>query len=420
MNEVEFKQKRLKKLKRIATAMFFGMVVLFILARWLSYYYYKELWQAIAAFAEAGMVGALADWYAVTALFKHPMGIKIPHTNLIAIKKDKFAVKMGDFIQQHFLKKEAISQKVADFHISQKLGEWLENEKNQQKIIAQIQNFIPEYIHQLNEHELNHKLQQHLINFILKPETEAYFYLLLEKLTQEKHHHKLLEIALEAVITQIDDVENRKKIHSKVKEESPSLLPKFIGKIYTDKFLEAIKDLATTIKNDPEHEIRFKFDRAIQEWAEKSKTEPQYQEKIHNFKQKIIQENIFQENTHELWTKFKTWLINELNTPATQTILQQQLRQLSQKLTQDFSFSKKTEEWIQTQIIQVIENNQETVKKHITSTIKGWDSAFLANQLELEVGKDLQYIRINGTLVGGLIGLMLYMLTEFIPQWLRQ
>ncbi len=420
MNETELKQKRLKKLKRIASTMFFAMVVLFILARWLSYHYLKELWQAVAAFAEAGMVGALADWYAVTALFKHPMGIKIPHTNLIAVKKDKFAIKMGDFIQQHFLKKEVIAQKISDFHVSQKLGVWLKNEKNQENIIAHIENFIPQYIAQLNEQELNQKLQNYLIDFIQKPETETYFYLLLEKLIEEKHHQKILEMALEAVIAQIDDAENRKKIHTKVKEESPSLLPKFIGRIYTDKFLEAIKDLAQDVKNNPEHEIRAKFDSGIQQWIEKSKTEPEYQQKIQEFKQKIIQSEIFQQNTNQLWIKFRAILLQELNTSVVQSALRKEIDKLSQKLLQDLTFTQKVDTWIQNQIIEMIQNNQDTVKQYITDTIKKWDSAFLANQLELEVGKDLQYIRINGTLVGGLIGLFLYLITEFIPQSLHR
>lgn len=420
MNEIELKQKRLKKLKRIATTMFLSMVVLFILARWLSYHYLKEFWQAVAAFAEAGMVGALADWYAVTALFKHPLGIKIPHTNLIAVKKDKFAIKMGDFIQQHFLKKEVISEKVSNFYVSQKLRVWLKNEKNQENIIAHIENFIPHYIAQLNEQELNQKLQNYLIDFIQKPDIETYFYLFLEKLTEEKHHQKILEMALEAVIVQIDDAENRKKIHTKVKEESPSLLPKFIGKIYTDKFLEAIKDLAQDVKNNPEHEIRAKFDSRIQQWIQKSKIEPEYQQKIQEFKQKIIQSDVFHQNTNQLWIKFRAILLQKLNTPVVRSALHKELGKLSQKLLQDLTFSQKVDKWIQNQIIQIIQNNQEAVKEYITTTIKKWDSAFLANQLELEVGKDLQYIRINGTLVGGLIGLFLYLITEFIPQWLQR
>lgn len=420
MNEAEVKLKRLKKLKRIATTMFFGMVVLFIIARWLSYHYLKELWQAVAAFAEAGMVGALADWYAVTALFKHPLGIKIPHTNLIAVKKDKFAVKMGDFIQQHFLKKDAIAEKVSGFYVSKKLGEWLKNEKNQEKIIVHIENFIPQYIAQLNEQELNQKLQQYLIDFIQKPDTETYFYLLIEKLTEEKHHQKILEMALDAVIVQVDDVENRKKIHTKVKTQSPSLLPKFIGRIYTDKFLEAIKDLAQDIKNNPQHEIRTKFDYGIQQWIEKSKTEPEYQQKIQEFKQKMIQSDAFEQNTNQLWTKFKAILLQELNASVIRTALHKELHKFSQKLLQDLTFSQKVDTWVQEQITEMILNNQETVKKYITTTIQSWDTQFLSEQLELEVGKDLQYIRINGTLVGGLIGLFLYLITEFIPQSLMR
>lgn len=419
MNDVEFKLKRLKKLKRVATTLFLCMVVLFLVARFLSYYYLKVFWQAVAAFAEAGMIGALADWYAVTALFKHPLNIKIPHTNLIAVKKDKFAVKMGDFIEQHFLKKEIIAQKVANFQVSQKIGQWLQNEQNQEKIITQIQNLIPEYLSQLNHDELNRKLQQYLINAIQKPDIENYFYLVVEKLTQEKYHYKLLEMVLQAVVAQIDDVENRKKIYDKVKQESPVFL-QFVSKVYTDKFLESIKNLAEEVKNNPEHEIRSKFDHAIQDWIQKSRTNPEYQEKIQNFKQKIIQEKVFQENTSQLWNRIQFYLVQEISKPDTQIHIKKILEQIAQKLLHDVDFTKKLDSWIQIQIIEIIENNQKVVKNHITTTIQNWDAGFLANQLELEVGKDLQYIRINGTLVGGMIGLLLYLITEFIPQWLPQ
>ncbi|MCS7075414.1 MAG: DUF445 domain-containing protein [Bacteroidia bacterium] len=395
-------------------------MALFLFARLLSYYHLKEFWQAVAAFAEAGMVGALADWYAVTALFKHPLGLKIPHTNLIAVKKQKFAIKMGDFIQQHFLKKEDIVQKVKQLEVSQKLAQWMQDEQNQQKIINTVQKLIPFYFAQINEQELNQKIQNLVIDFIQKPDTENYLYLVIEKIIEEKHHQKLLEIALQAIILQVDDYENRKKIHDKVKKETPLFVPTFIGKIYTDKFLDAIRNLAIDIKNNPNHEVRSKFDQAIAEWLQRSKTNIDNQEKIKQIKQKIVQHPIFQENTSQIWTKIKMWLIEELEKTENQNLIKMQIEKFSKRIMEDIRLSEKIDSWVHTQVVQLVETNQESVKKHVTHTIQSWDAKFLAYQLELEVGKDLQYIRINGTLVGGVIGLTLYFITEFIPQWLQQ
>jgi uncharacterized membrane-anchored protein YjiN (DUF445 family) len=420
MNEVEFKQKRLKKLKRIATTLFLSMVVLFILARWLSYYYLKELWQAVAAFAEAGMVGALADWYAVTALFKHPFGIKIPHTNLIAVKKDKFALKMGDFVQQHFFKREVLEQKITQIQVSQMLGKWLQNEENQNQITSKIQDFIPKYLNQIDEETLNLKIQQKIIDFVQNPQTDEKFFSVLNTILKENYHHRILESVLQIIIEQLDEPENVKKIHEKVKGEAPAIVPFFVIKTYTDKFLQSMKNSMNEIKQNPNHEFREKLDKNIIDWIQKLKNEPDYEQKVHKIKQNIISHDLFQNNTNQIWTKIKQYLIEELNNPATKLFLESQLQKLSTELLENITFSQKIDAWVQEKIITVIESNQKSLQEHITNTIKGWDSAFLANQIELEVGKDLQYIRINGTLVGGLIGLLLYLLTEFIPQWLHR
>ncbi|MDW8302554.1 MAG: DUF445 domain-containing protein [Bacteroidia bacterium] len=419
MNEAELKRIKLQKLKRTATFLLFCMVILLLAARGLHYYYPIDFWQALAAFAEAGMVGALADWYAVTALFKHPLGLKIPHTNLIAIKKDKFALKMGEFIQQHFLKKESIAQKIKEIEFTHRLAQWLQEQSNQQKIITAIENFIPLYLAQLEKNDLDSKLQQVVIDFIQKSNAENYFYQLLEKIITEKHHQKLLEIALQAIILQVDNQENRKKIHEQVSKKSPAFVPKFVDKIYTDSFLQAIKSLANEIKNNPKHDIRYKFDEKLLEWIEKLKTAPEYQQKVIAIKEMIVQNPFFREHTRQVWTKVKDWLLEELKKPQNQVLIQKQIQEISQKLMQDETLRQKIDAWLQVQIVQVVESNQEIVKEHISTTIRRWDSKSLAEQIELEVGKDLQYIRINGTLVGGTIGLILYLTTEFLPKWIK-
>lgn len=420
MNDTELKQKRLKKFKRIATGLFLSMVALFITARWLSYYYYKELWQAVAAFAEAGMIGALADWYAVTALFRYPMGIKIPHTNLIAVKKDKFALKMGKFIEQHFLHPETIAEKIQQLDISKKITEWLQNTDNQQKLVSYIQDIVPYYLNQLNEQELNSTLQQQIIEIIQNPQTENHLYSIFEKIIKEKHHHKIMEVILKNIVEQLDEPENRKKIYEKIKKEVLVYVPTFVLKPSANKFIVSAKNSLNEIRQNPEHEFRQKIDDEILRWLEKVKNTPDYQQKVQEIKQKIIQHYLFQEHTHQLWTKLKNWLSTQLHQPNTQMLLQQQIKHISKQFLEDLSLKQKIDIWINNQIFFLIQNNQETVKNHITETIQGWDTKFLSNQIELEVGKDLQYIRINGTLVGGLIGLTLYISTELIPQWLRQ
>lgn len=417
MNNLEAKALRLKRLKWWASLLLLAMVFLFIVSKFLSYYY-SHVWKIVAAFAEAAMIGALADWYAVTALFRHPLGLKIPHTNLLVKNKDKFAVKMADFVQEHFLKPEILAQKIEKIPISQEIGKWLNVETNREKLVLKIAQVLPKMVEQIDEKELNDNIQQKITTWVYGENPQQYAFELAEYLLKAQYHQKVLDTALAVMIEQVNDVENRQKIQAKVKEESPKLLPSFIGKAYTHSFLEAIENFATEIKDNPEHKIRIRFEESIRSWIERFKGK-EYEEKIAGFKTEMVESTMFQEQTNQLWTKLKTMLLTELTKDSWQKFLHQELADFAQTLTQPEGLSQEINTWVKQTIVNLVEEYQTVFKEHIIQTVKSWDSQ-LSDRMELEVGKDLQFIRINGTLVGGLVGLILYLASETIPQWLQQ
>ena len=341
------KQQKLQRHKNIATGLFLLMLIVYITMVYWQKKSSEFVWIGyIKAFAEAAMVGALADWFAVTALFHKPMGLNIPHTNLIEARKNDIGENLGDFVVENFLKPKQIRPYITDIKISTFIIEWLSKETTSHKVTSLVK-----------ESPLTAKASELLI-----------------KLLDEDKHQGLLSKSFEKIATYIN--ENQEVIQREMDGQFPALIPPFIREGISRKVSEGLYNLLQKIASDTTHPMRAKLTAQLYEFADRLNT-PEWQ-------------------------------------PQIAKILQTSVAALTDELRSNAQLQRQIDAWVQKTAYQFVLKNKEEVGRLISSTVENWEGKELSEKLELEVGKDLQFIRINGTLVGGLVGLLIYALTQLL------
>ena len=341
MNKIQ----KLQYHKNIATGLFVLMLVIYIVMM-IAHKKAPELTFIgyIKAFAEAAMVGALADWFAVTALFHKPLGLNIPHTNLIEERKNDIGENLGDFVVQNFLKPKQIRPYITNIKVSSFIVEWLSKESTPDKI----KSFVKEI-------PLNEKASKAIISFL-----------------DENKHQQFLQHFFEKIATYL--LENEEILQQEIKEQFSSLTPSFVKSKVAKKVANGLYLLAIKTSQDKTHPIRAEITAQLYDFAEK------------------------------------------LNAPEAEVqltkVLQRGVEQLTDELRYNSVLQHQIDAWVQKTAYQFVLKNKEEVGRLITHTVENWEGRELSEKLELEVGKDLQFIRINGTLVGGLVGLAIYAITQ--------
>lgn len=406
------KARQLKKHKYIATGLFILMAVIYALmvykqqvapAGWAGY---------VKAFAEAGMVGALADWFAVTALFRHPLGIPIPHTNLIERKKNDLGRNLGHFVNENFLNPENIRPYINRIDIAEIITGWLEKPGNSKLLENELTNLLHKIIHDIPDREAEDFLTQkgaellHSINFQqLAASGIAY-------LVKKEEPMLLLENLLPQIKTYIQD--NEQIILQRLAESRPFiafLAGKKISREITGGFVAFIEE----VENDKAHFVRQKLTENLLN-LEQDLRHQKWEHKFSRFKKELITPDKLNTYARDTWNHLKTTLQNQIEDPEAK--LREVIRKTIEKLTADLKTDRKLSDrlnsWIRHFIYRMILKNRQEIEKLISSTIAGWEAKELSEKLELEVGKDLQFIRVNGTLVGGLMGLLIYIITHLL------
>lgn len=407
------KRKDLRKFKTFATALFLLMVVLFIAtsifqkkfeSHWLGY---------IRAFSEAAMVGALADWFAVTALFHHPLGLKIPHTNLIEKSKEKIGDNLGDFVVSNFLSPKNIKPYILKLKVSSIAGDWLSKERNQELLMNQITAIFLDILQKLDD--------DFVINFI---KSKA------EEMTKDFKMSQLLGNGLDYILHRDDHqklvtkfstliknyiTENQELVQSRVKKESFSLIPKFVDDAIATKITNGLSSYFEEIEQNEEHPIRTEITNKLLEFSAELKQNERWEAELQSVKNSFLKEDKIQEYAENIWLSIKNTAKKELQEidSTLKNYLKKNIQNLSENLKTDLQLQHKIDQWIRVTAYKYILKNTHQFGELISGTVGNWEGRQLSEKLELEVGKDLQFIRVNGTLVGGLVGLIIYTITEF-------
>ena len=407
-----YKQIQLRKHKRIATGLFFLMAVVYGLMVYLQHQNPQSWMGYVEAFAEAGMVGALADWFAVTALFRHPLGIPIPHTNLIERKKNDLGENLGSFVKTNFLSPKNIRPYIEKLDVVKFVADWLSKPSSIAILEKEILGFIQKVIHDLDNDEVS--------GFLARKGSEVLKTIDYQKITssgihymvEKGEHLKLLDTLLPQLKEYVE--ESQQMIRERISENKP-FISFLAGKRISRELTDGISKFIEEVELDKNHFVRQKLTENLEKFAEDLLISGQWDEKFGQLKTDLISPENLKDYADDAWDSLKKMLEQNIENPNSglNTYLHKNIQKLSDSLQNDEELKIRINKWIRHFLYRMILKNSEEVQILISKTVSGWEGKELSNKLELEVGKDLQFIRINGTLVGGLVGLVIYTITHF-------
>lgn len=407
------KKAQLRKHKRIATGLFIIMVIVYF-AMVYAIKHNPSAWMGyVKAFSEAAMVGALADWFAVTALFKHPMGLSIPHTNLIENSKNKIGDNLGDFVTENFLTPENIRPYVEKVDLATIISNWLNQSSNQIILENEIATLAKNIIADLKDDTVVHFLSNKANEGIQSINIQSFVSQGLMYAIEKGEHNRLIDVIIPKAQVYVE--EHREDIYQAIVEKKP-LLALVGGKAVTAQLVNGINTFLSDIADNKNHKLRKEITLRLEMLAVEIEASEKWKLKFQEILFQFITQETIETYIRDFWNSTKVTIIEQLddNDFILRNYIRKSLANIAIELQENNELKTKINKWIQHTIYRLALKNTKEVGQLIRNTVDRWDGRELSDKLELEVGKDLQFIRINGTLVGGLVGLLIYITTHLI------
>lgn len=381
-------------------------------------------WAWVRAFCEAATVGALADWFAVVALFKRPLGLPIPHTAIIPGNKARLADNLAIFVRDHFLAPEALLARLQVFDPAARLGAWLSEPAQARAAAAMARTWMSQALDLLDDRAVRDALQSFVVARLRAWDAGATAGEVLGLLTRDGRHHQLLDEALRRLGDYLDGEGVKERVSDLMVKYARKEWPKIVGAVnlvkpvdriadsLADRLARALLDELHEILSRPDHPLRRDYEAWVGDYMARLRDDAQLREQIDQIKARLIDHPSVQEYVQDLWTEIRAALRRNLGSEDSPLIrhLERSLSRLGRQLAADPALRAAINEHVMSGASSLAGRLSTGVTEHIAQTVKGWDERHLVRELELSVGPDLQYIRYNGTLVGGLIGVALHAL----------
>jgi uncharacterized membrane-anchored protein YjiN (DUF445 family) len=365
-------------------------------------------WGFVNAGAEASMVGAIADWFAVTALFRHPLGLPIPHTALVPRKKDEFGKSLEEFFAENFLHEDVIRERLAAADITRRVGAWLTEPANARRVVAEATTVAAIGLRKMREEDVASVVEEVLIPRLMAEPISPVAGGLLQEIVRDNAHHGLVDLALEEGHRWL--VHNQETFSDVIGERAPWWAPDRLNEVVTARLhLEAIRWLAD-IRRDPEHHARVALDSLLRQLAHDLLNDPATQARAEKLKLRVLEQPQMVVTGMSLWSAFRRALLEALEDedgPLRERATRE-LAAFGKRVGRDDDLRDKLDTWAADVVVWAIGRYGNELTAVITQTIERWDGTEAARKIELHVGRDLQFIRINGTVVGGLVGVVIH------------
>ncbi|MDA8412205.1 MAG: DUF445 domain-containing protein [Desulfobacteraceae bacterium] len=413
---MDSRKRILARNKAIASGLMAVAAILFVVARTQKGH---GAWEWVAAFSEAAMVGALADWFAVVALFRHPLGIPIPHTAIIKNKKDAIAGNLADFIRDKFLAPETLIGKLREQNPAERLTVYLMSRNNADELASGLTRVFSDSLGFLDDDRVQHILRTAISDRIENFDLSSSVGVLLDTLRNDNRHQIVLDEMLNRFAVWLSTPESQAKlansIDTMVTKEYP-LLSHFIpnrdqfSKGAGEKIVRRLNEYIQEINVDPAHELRQTFDDAVTGFIARLKTDRELRNKIEAIKLEAVQNPFLSEYVLNLIGDLKIWLNNDLKQPH--SMIREKIAEavsgLGRTLSRNHALQDSLNEHLEKMVTNYGDRLRTAIARHISETVQQWETDDYVAEIELSIGSDLQFIRMNGTLVGGVIGLLLH------------
>ncbi|MDQ1742776.1 MAG: hypothetical protein QOE23_1115 [Pseudonocardiales bacterium] len=402
----------LRRMKLVATGGLVLAAVVFVLCKVLGDDH--GVWPFVQAASEAAMVGGLADWFAVTALFRHPLGLPIPHTAIIPRKKDQIGESLGEFVEQNFLTAEVVGPRLQAAQVPRRIGEWLASGDRPEKLSHEFGVALAGANTVLADEDIRLAIENFADAQLRRLPAAPVVARVLDLAMEGNQHQILMGEGLRALMRFLDD--NRDLFRKRVAEESPEWVPDWVDGRVFNKLFSSVQNFLADVAGDPEHALRVQFDERLRQYAVQLRTDPEAAGHLEQWKSELLDHPAVRNALASLWLPLKKAVLDAALDPNSELrrVGTSVIRQTGIALRDDEQLQAKCDRWLLGVMRHVLTHYSGELTGVITHTVARWDAESTARRLELQVGRDLQFIRINGTVVGSLVGLFIYSASRFL------
>lgn len=398
---------RLRRMQWLATGLLVSMAIAFVVT---SLYRDERLWlNLIWAFSEAALIGGLADWFAVTALFRHPLGLPIPHTAIVPSRKNEIGRALARFIGEHFLVRDAIDARLRRTNLAARLGAWLERDANARRLTRDLSVALEWLMRAVDSAALRDSVKASLRDALGRVPVGTALAILVDVLASGNHTQALIDQLVHFGREQLEH--NKERIRSRINERSPWWMPKFVDEEIYDQLVGEFDRILNEVGDDHSHPAREQFNDRLRQLRHALRDDPELVERSEVLRDEFLNHPAVREFFNDIWRRGRDYLLETLDDPesALRRGLEGEIRAVGKTLAKDSEVAARLDLWLREAVLYIVENYRTQLTEIVSDTISQWDAASTSRRIELHIGRDLQFIRINGTLVGGLVGVVLFL-----------
>ncbi|OON77034.1 hypothetical protein B1H18_19510 [Streptomyces tsukubensis] len=404
----EEKRKGVRRMKTTATGLLLLVAVIYALATWAEHRGAGGWAGYVAAAAEAGMVGALADWFAVTALFRHPLGLRIPHTAIIPTKKDQLGASLGSFVGENFLSSNVVRDRLRAVGIGSRLGAWLAQPAHADRVTAELATALRGALTVLRDSDVQAVVGEAITRRADAQEIAPGMGKMLERIVTDGGHRKLVDL----VCVRAHDwlVVHSDQVMDAVEGGAPGWTPRFVDRRIGERVYKELLRFVTEMRDVPDHPARGAVDRFLSDFAGDLQSDPETRARVERLKSEVLGRGEVQELIASAWSAVRAMIVAAAEDEQSELRLRVRasLLSLGARLATDGRLQGKVDGWVEGAAVYVVTTYRDEITSLISDTVAGWDAEHTSKKIEANIGRDLQFIRINGTVVGSLAGLVIY------------
>ncbi|WP_329250578.1 DUF445 domain-containing protein [Streptomyces sp. NBC_01478] len=410
----EEKQRGVRRMKLTALALLLFVAVVYVLAKWASSSGAGPWAGYVAAAAEAGMVGAMADWFAVTALFRHPLGLPIPHTAIIPTKKDQLGVSLGEFVGENFLSEEVVRQRLSAVGIGSRLGAWLADPDHADRVTAELSAALRGALTVLRDSDVQAIVGEAITRRADAQEIAPGIGKTLEKIVADGGHKRVVDLIVARAYDWL--VLHDEQVMDAVEGGAPGWTPRFVDKRIGERVYKELLRFVTEMRDMPSHPARGALDRFLGDFAADLQSDTETRARVERLKGEVLGRGEVQDLIASAWTSVRSMIVSAAEDERSELRLRVRasLMSLGARMAVEPKLQAKVDGWLEGAAVYVVTTYRKEITSLITDTVAGWDAEHTTRKIEANIGRDLQFIRINGTVVGSLAGLLIYTVTRVV------
>lgn len=403
----------LKRMRTLALSLLILATLLFLATNLFTDL--SGVWGFVARGSEAAMIGAIADWFAVTALFRHPLGLPIPHTAIIPRKKDALGASLSAFVATNFLHAEAVSTKIRSVGVSRRAGEWLSKSANRDLVVDRAAGGLEYVLDRIDDASIVALTKNVIIPRLVATKKSPVLGKLLRQIVLDGAHHKLVDLVVAEAYSWLSD--NPQVIDEIVHNRAPSWVPDFVNDQLANRLQREILGWLVDVRDNPYHKARQALDAWLVDLSTDLETDTPLAGKAEDIINDLLTQDGVVDSVLEIWTSLKQLLREAIIEPdgEVRDRIADLIGEFAERLQTDTAFAAKIDDRVATTAGDLAESFGPEIASVISDTIERWDAKEAAERIELYVGRDLQYIRINGTVIGALVGILLHTVIVLLP-----